>query len=270
MSDTTPRTPAESSVETRAAIRTAAWGLAIYTATRVVAVVLASASMASAVAQAIAAEWGAGRLGVTWSDAHAPPPSSGKMARRAVIGAAAGAIAAAVLLALAAATGAALVEKTEGALPWSLVAVGLVTAGLNAMRDELILHGVTLRALSSVASPLARSLACGVTSAAAALGEPSANVQAVLAHLLLGIALGSLWVRDRGAWMAWGAHTAWLFVVGTLFGGGLADTRVASSSWGGGNAGILGGTAAVVALAPIAIVALSLVRRVGSTPKDGG
>lgn len=269
MSDT-PRTLAESRVETRAAARTAAWGLAIYTATRFIAIVLASASMASSVAQAIAAEWGAGRLGVTWSDAHAPPPSSGQMAKRAAIGAAAGAIAAAVLLLIAWTTHAALVEKTQGALPWSLVAVGLVTAGLNAMRDELLLHGVTMRALSSVGSPVARSLACGITSAAAALGDPTATVRTAIAHLLLGTALGSLWVRDRGAWMAWGAHTAWLFVVGTLFGGGLAEMRVASSSWGGANAGILGGTVAIVALAPIAIVALSLVRRVGSKPQDGG
>lgn len=257
-------------METRAAARTAAWGLAIYAATRVIAIVLASASMASSVAQAIAAEWGAGRVGVTWSDAHAPPPSSGQMARRAAIGAAAGAIAAALLLSFAWATRAALVETAQGPLPWSLLVVGLITAALNAMRDELVLHGVTLRALASVSSPVARSLACGVTSAAAALGEPTATVPMAVASLLFGTALGSLWVRDRGAWMPWGAHTAWLFVVGTVFGGGYADTRVASSSWGGANAGILGGTAAVVALAPIAIVALYLVRRVGSKPQDGG
>lgn len=269
MSDT-PRTPAESRAETAAAVRTAAWGLAIYTATRFIAIALASASMASSVAQAIAAEWGAGRLGVTWSDAHAPPPSSGRMARRAAIGAGVGAVAAAVVLVFGWATRAALIERTQGSLSWSLVAVGLVTAALDAMRDELVLHGVTLRALVSVESPIARSLACGVTSAAAALGDPTSTIATALAAFAFGTLLGTLWVRDRGAWMAWGAHAAWRFVIGTLFGGALTELRVASSSWGGGNAGIVGGTAAVVALAPIAIVALSLVRRVGSKPRDGG
>lgn len=257
-------------METKAAVRTAAMGLGVYGAARILGIVFASASMASSVGQAIVAEWGAGRLGVTWSDAHAPPPSTGRMAKRALVGAGIGAATAMVVVALAWATRGALVEATAGGVPWSLVVVGLVTSGLHAMRDELVLHGITLRALTSVGSPVARALACGLTSAGAALGDPSATPRSVAVQLLLGVVLGALWVKDRGAWMAWGAHTAWLFVIGTLLGGGIADMRVATSSWGGGDAGITGGTAALIALAPLAIVALALVRQVGSRPHDGG
>jgi hypothetical protein len=254
--------------------RVAAWGLALYTLTRIIGVVFASASMASAVGQAIAAEWGAGRLGVTWSDPHEKLPTTRQIARRALLGAACGVGAAAALVIFAAATRAALVEKIDGSTPWSLVALGLVTAALMAMRDELLLHGITLRALAPLRSPVARSLACGVTSAAAALGDPTATWRLAMVHFLVGTALGALWVRDRGAWMAWGAHAAWLFVVGTVFGGGVAQTRVADTPWGGSDAGILGGSAAVLVLVPITLVALSLVRRdgsrVGSRASDGG
>lgn len=258
---TPPLTPAESRDATRTAARTAAWGLAIYLLTRIIGVVFASASMATAVGQAIAAEWGAGRVGVAWSDPHERLPTAGQMARRAVIGAAIGAAAAGVVALFAWATRAVLVEKVDGPVAGSLVAVGLVTAALTAMRDELILHGITLRAISSVGSPVARALACGVTSAAAALGDVGPTPRTVVSHFLLGTVFGALWVRDRGAWMPWGAHAAWLFVSGTLLGGGVAEMRVATSSWGGNDAGILGGTAAILALAPVAMAALAFARR---------
>lgn len=252
--------PTESRVETKAAVRIAAWGLAIHAATRLIGIVAASTSMAALVAQAVAAEYGAGRLGVAWSDPLQPLPSAGQMTRRALIGAAFGTGAAALLAVNAGATHAAIFEKAA-APSWSLVAIGLVTSGLLAMRDELLLHGITLRALSSVESNVARSLACGVTSAAAALGDPTTTPKLAIVHLLLGTALGTLWLRDRGAWMAWGAHVAWLFVLGPILGGGVLQMKTAVTPWGGGEAGILGGTVAVVALAPIAILALSRVRK---------
>jgi hypothetical protein len=254
-----PLSQAQSQVETRAAVRTAAWGLVLYTATRLIGMVAASTSMAAAVAQAVAAEYGAGRLGVAWSDPLQPLPNAGQMARRASIGAALGAGAAAVLALLAFATRAAIFDKPEST-SWSIIAVGLVTAALTAMRDELLLHGVTLRALSSVEAAIPRALACGVTSAAASLGEPTTTPILAGAHFLLGTAFGSLWVRDRGAWMPWGAHFAFLFVTGTILGGGAFQMRNAMNAWGGSEAGILGGTVALVALGPVALFALGRIR----------
>lgn len=264
---------AESQVETKAAVRTAAWGLVIYTATRLIGMVAASTSMAAAVAQAVAAEYGAGRLGVAWSNPLEPLPSAGLMTRRASIGAAQGAGAAAAIVLLAWATRAAIFEKPE-ATSSSIIAIGLVTAALTAMRDELLLHGVTLRALSSVESPIARALACGVTSAAAALGDPTTTPRFAIAQFLLGTSFGTLWLRDRGAWMPWGAHLAFLFVTGTFFGGGAMTMRNAANAWGGAEAGLLGGTVALVALGPIAFAALARVRglrrRNSPDSKDSG
>ena len=264
---------AESQVETKAAGRAAAWGLVIYTATRLIGMVAASTSMAAAVAQAVAAEYGAGRLGVAWSDPLQPLPTPGQMTRRAAIGAAFGAGAATVVVLLAWATHAAIFDKPEST-SISLIAVGIVTAGLTAMRDELLLHGVTLRALSSVESPIARALACGVTSAAAALGDATTTPRLAISHFLLGTAFGTLWLRDRGAWMPWGAHLGFLFFTGTVFGGGATTMRNALNAWGGAEAGILGGTVALVALFPIAFAALARVRglsrRNSPESKDSG
>ena len=72
----------------------------------------------------------------------------------------------------------------------------------------------------------------------------------------LGIVFGALWVRDRGAWAAWGAHTAWLFATSGLMQGGLFEAHVAANPWGGAEHGPLGGHAAVIALLPLVVGAL--------------
>jgi len=254
-----PLSPAESRAATSSAMRVAAWGLAVYAGTRLSALLFESAAMPSAVAQAVLAEWGVGRLGVAWSDPKAPVPTGGAIVRRAAIGLAVGAVTGALVVAFLASTRAVLLEPVTPQV--SPFAVAFVTAGLYAMRDELLLHGLALRVLVSVESTWPKVLACGLTSAAAALGDPSASPRAVVVQALLGIVFGALWVRDRGAWPAWGAHTAWLFTTSALMQGGFFEARVASSSWGGGSAGPLGGTAAIVALLPIVAGAVAGITR---------
>lgn len=250
-----PLSSAESRAAASSAWRVAAWGLGIYAATRVAAVVLETASMPSAVAQAVVAEWGVGRLGVAWSDPTAPVPTAGIIARRAGIGAAVGVVAAAVVVGFLATTRAVVLDRASPAI--STVVVALVTAGLYAMRDELLLHGLVLRTLVTVEAPIAKVLACGVTSAAAAYGEVGAAAPSAIAvQGLLGIIFGALWVRDRGAWPAWGAHATWLFATSALMQGGIFEAHVASTAWGGADYGPLGGRAAVVALLPLAMGAL--------------
>jgi hypothetical protein len=164
-------------------------------------------------------------------------------------------VAAVVVVTFLATTRAILLDRTSGAA--SATVVGLVSAGLFAMRDELLLHGLVLRALITVESPVARVLACGLTSAAAAFGDSAtATPSAVAMQGLLGIVFGALWVRDRGAWVAWGAHTAWLFATGALLQGGVSEAHVAMNPWGGAEVGPFGGHAAVVALLPLALGAL--------------
>jgi hypothetical protein len=250
-----PLSPAESRAAAASAWRVAAWGIAVYAATRIASLLLANLSMASAVAQAVMAEWGAGRVGVAWSDPTQPVPTTGAILRRAGIGAAIGLVAAGAVVGFLASTNAVLLERAQPAL--APVVVALVTAGLYAMRDELLLHGIAIRALASVESPITKVLACGLTSAAAAYGEIGATApRAAVVQGLLGIIFGALWVRDRGAWAAWGAHTGWLFTTSALMQGGIFESHVASSTWGGGDAGPLGGTAAIVGLLPLAVGAL--------------
>ncbi len=251
---TKPFSPAESRAAAGSAWRVAAWGIAIFGAARLAAIVLETASLPAAVAQAVIAEWGVGRLGVAWSDPTAPLPAAGVIARRAGIGVVVGVVAAAIVVGFLATTGAVVLDRASPAA--SAVLVALVTAGLYAMRDELLLHGLVLRTLVTVESPLPKVLACGLTSAAAAYGDAGAGPSAVAVQGLLGLVFGALWVRDRGAWPAWGAHTAWLFATSAFMQGGLFEAHVAGNAWGGGDAGPLGGRAAVVALLPLAVGAL--------------
>ncbi|MBX3187376.1 MAG: CPBP family intramembrane metalloprotease [Labilithrix sp.] len=248
-----------SSAESRAAAkdaqRVAFWGLALFGGARLLGVVLDALPLPSAVAQAVAAEWGAGRLGVAWSDPKEKAPTSREMAKRAGLGAAVGLVATGMVVAFLASTRAIVLHRVTLAV--EPFAVALLTAGLYAMRDELLLHGIAMRALVSLDVPWLKALACGVTSAAAASGEPAAAPRAVVVTGLLGIVFGALWVRDRGAWAAWGAHTAWLFGTGALMQGGAFDAHVAMNAWGGGNAGPLGGDAAIVALLPLAVGAIA-------------
>jgi len=250
-----PLSRAESRAAATSAWKIAAWGLVVYAATRLGAVILENASLLSAVGQAVAAEWGVGRLGVAWSDPLAPVPEAGAIARRAGVGVGVGVVAAVVVVAFMVTTRAVVLDRTSPML--GTVAVALVTAGLFAMRDELLLHGLVLRALVTVPAPLPRVLACGLTSAAAAYGELGVMApSAVAVQGLLGIVFGAIWVRDRGAWAAWGAHAAWLFATSALMQGGLFEAHVAASRWGGAELGPLGGQAALIALMPLAAGAL--------------
>ena len=251
-----PLSPAESRAAAASAWRVAFWGIGRYALARLAALLLQSMSMPAAVAQAVIAEWGVGRLGVAWSDPAQPVPTTGAIARRAGIGAGVGVIAAAVVVGFLATTHAVILERTTPAA--SAIIVAIITAGFYAMRDELLLHGLVMRALVTVDVPILKVLACGLTSAAAAYGElGAAEPLPIAVQGLLGIVFGSLWVRDRGAWPAWGAHTAWLFTTSLLMQGGLFEARVFAGTWGGGDAGPLGGTAAVIALLPLAAGALA-------------
>lgn len=243
--------------------KVAAWGLVTYAGTRVAALLLESASMAAAVAAAVIAEWGAGRLGVSWSDPEEPSPPAAAMVKRALAGAAIGAGVAGSTSIFLANTRA--LELARTAPSGAAIAIGLVIAGLISMRDELLLHGVLLRATIGVRAALPRVVACAITSGAAAYGD-GATARGVAVQAMLGLVLGALWVRDRGAWLAWGASTAWLFATGMLLSGGVFDAHVARTSWGGGDAGPLAGSAAVVALLPFATGTLVWAARAGRAP----
>ncbi len=243
---------------------TAAAGLAIYALTKVAAALLAQLAMAAFVAQAVIADWGLGRVGVTWSDPAGPEPTAGTISRRAGVGAGVGAAIALLLTSMLALTGGALFPR--GDAPGLAIAYGLVSAGFLAMRDELLLRGLPLRVVHRIDARPAKLVACAVTSAAAALSAPDANVRTVSVAALLGAVSGALWLRDRGAWQAWGATAALNFATSTLLQGVVFDARVARNPWGGADSGLLGGWAAVAAVLPFALAAVAWAARPAPPP----
>jgi hypothetical protein len=254
----------------RGVLSVAAWGLVLYAGCRVIEIFLAAQSMAGAVGQAVLVEWGSSRLGVAWTDPKTPTTTA-VIARRVAIGAAVGfGIAGVVLAILAVSRGASIASVSS--IEASVLAIGFVTTALTAWRDELLHHGIVLRALDAngangsfggdrTRADVGKILACGLTSAGAALGRSDVTARSVVVAAALGIVFGAIWLRDRGAWQPWAAHTAFRYTTGTLLAGGFVHTKVGADSWAGGDAGMLGGTAAVIALLPVAALALALTTR---------
>lgn len=254
-----------------------AYGLLLFLGCRLLEIFLEAQATASAVGQAVLVEWASSRLGVAWTD-PATAQTKAEVVRRAGIGLAVGAGAAASLvLVLIASRGASFESVPNVAV--SMIVIGLITAGLHAWRDELLLHGIVLRALglfdpgdrSGRPHDLLRVVACGVTSAGAALGRSDVSARTVVVATVLGMLFGALWVRDRGAWMPWAAHAAFRFTTDTLIAGGITQIRPVAGTWSGGDSGLFSGTAAMVALAPVALLAVGLVvRRISPDPARVG
>jgi hypothetical protein len=240
------RDPA-SAATVRDAGRVVGWGLGLWGAAQVAMAVLSRNATAMVAVQAVIAEWGAGRLGLAWSDPLAPVPTWSALAGRTGIGAAAGAAAAGLVAAVALATGGA---ATAGGAPVvATLAVGLVVAVLTAVRDELLLRGVVLRATRGLLPTWAALIACGGAAAAARFGRDGVLGLALAVEVLRGVALGAVWVRDRGAWMAVGANAVWGWVLGSVLHGGLVDVRFATEADAGLPAVVAAAIAAAAALA---------------------
>ncbi len=258
---------------TRDLVRVAAFTLGLFALVQAIGSLLAQHRAAAASAQAFAAEWGAGRLGLAWSDPMAPPPNARASARRALYGCAVGLAAAAATLAFAAATRAVLVDLRAPAA--ADIASGALVALLASVRDELVLRGLVLRAARHAMSPRARVAVCAAVAACARLGQvdggsqgtlfgsgSSATAASVACAALAAVPLSLLWLRERGAWSACGAHAAWTFGTTTVA-GSVLDARWAQSLWGGrgGALGLEGSLAAVVLLGCVAAVTVALGER---------
>jgi hypothetical protein len=176
--------------------------------------------------QAVIALWAAERMGIAWTD----PPARGSVAVRVVVRAARGALlgslAAALVVLIAAATQRPALERSPPSM--ELLAVGLLVASLAAVRDELLLRGAIVRLTRDALPPWGLVLLCGAASAAARFGTSGVAGVALAIETLRGMALAGVWIRDRGAWMACAANTAWALVLGPAVHGGLLDVRFAA------------------------------------------
>lgn len=244
--------------------RVVGWGLVFWGAAQLAGAVFSNNATAVVAVQAALAEWGAGRVGLTWSDPLAAIPSGKAIARRAGLGAAMGAGAAALVVVLALATKNAVTATASPAL--GSLAVGLVVSVLASVRDELFFRGLVLRATRGLLPAWASLAACGVAAAAARFGAEGTLDLSVVVEGLRGVALGGVWIRDRGAWMAVGASAAWSWSLQSVVHGGLLDVRFATEADGGiPGLAVLGAAAvAAVVIAVRTTGAPSLARRGGS------
>jgi hypothetical protein len=241
-----------------ATARAALGGTLVYAAARFAGAYLDQYAVAAAVVQAVIAEYGAGRLGISWSDPLAPVPQTKDVARRALRGAGMGLAAALVALGVALGTKAAALAPNRPDVTVALV--NLIPPLALAARDELLLRGVVLRVVPGQTPSWMKLVACGLASAAATYGEGLTVTPALLAAGLGGVAYGALWLKDRGAWLAWGAHAAFLWASSTLARGALVDVRAAPNAWGGGDMWLGAGWSAVVAIAIVCAGALLVTR----------
>jgi hypothetical protein len=259
----------DASATLRDSAKVIGWGLVLYGAVALVGAKLSATSVGSLAVQMVVAEWGAGRLAVAWSDPLRDPPKLAAVARRIGQGAAMGLFAASLVVLFALSTHA-LSAHPNNAEP-SQVGIGLFTAALCAARDELLLRGIPLRAFRHACPTVGLLLVCGGAGAAAEYGVLAAAGDVhgvrVLVAGLLGVVFAALWIKDRGGWVAFGAHTAWTVATGGLIRGGLFDLRSSLGAWGGGDAGFLGSLAVALALVPVATYASVRMAVVHRPPK---
>ncbi len=243
--------------KTRAAARIAGWTVGLQTLVSTLGALLVQHRAGSMVVQALVAEWGAGRLGVAWSDPTAPAPSTRDVAGRAGVGALLGVCAAVATLGLAWTTRAVAFEACT-IVPSGLI-MGVFVALLVAVRDELLLRGLILRAFRHAVPPPLQIVVCGAVAAAARVGQltdtrlasfvttPAGTASLAIASLG-GVCFATLWLRERGAWTACGAHAAWTVATTTAISGRGRDARFRATPWGGGTEGFDASLAVVTAL----------------------
>ena len=72
---TEERAPDRARDAVRDVTRVVLWGLVFYAAVQLAGAWLVKSKLGAVAVQAALAEWGAGRVGVVWTDANAPPPN---------------------------------------------------------------------------------------------------------------------------------------------------------------------------------------------------
>jgi hypothetical protein len=205
------------------AAKVATTGLLFWGGAQLASTVLERSETAAVAVQAAIAEWGAGMTGIARSDPLRPAPSRRAILRRVAYGLALGLGVSGIIVGAAIATRAATVA--QGSPSIGMLAIGLLVGGLAAVRDELLLRGFVLRAMRGLIGTSLAIAVCGGAAAAARLGLDGAVTSAVLVEALRGVALGVIWVHDRGAWMAVAANAGWTWALGPLTHGAVFDLR---------------------------------------------
>ena len=251
--------PEERSASIKAAARVGALGGVLYGAVALLGAVLGNMPLAALVSQTVATEWGMGKLGLAWSNPLEREPTAKDIASRLGKGALIGMAPAAVVLEWLHLT------HTCDLFPASFsvtsLLLGLLSAALTSVRDQILLVGLGRRVLIHLDSALPRMLAGGALFAARSYGAGGAAPAEVAASFCLGAFGAAIWQRDGSAYAAVGMNLAWLFTTETLFHGAFVEVRTLPSLLSGGDAGMGHGLAATVVLGACALAGWLAPRR---------
>lgn len=212
---------------TRAGIRDATnvsfWGMAAFAVAQLIAMMFTQNLVGTAAIQSLVAELAAGKVGIAWSDPEAPIPSVSAVATRASRGALAALLVSTLCILSISIRGG---SVGRGTFSISAAALGLLVAGLTAMRDELLFRGVVIRAFKHLLPLPLLFLVCALVGAATRYGNPDATKIEIVAGAALGVIFAAAWISDRGAWLAWGAHAGWTWITSTLARGVIIDAKL--------------------------------------------
>lgn len=226
---------------------------------------LSQRPLAACAVQVAIAEYGAGRMAIAWSPPSAIEPTAAQIGKRIGKGALFG-LCAAIALVLAGILSKTL-EVRAGSFDIAPLLTGFAVAAFTAARDELLLRGIVIRTMQSFTRGWPVLVACAAAAIARGWFDESMTPQSALVTGIGAVALACIWLVDRGAWMAVGAHAAFLFASNVLL-----STRGTDPPWGGGPLGMVGGRTSAIAMGLVGAAAVVWWRRndVSSEETRGG
>lgn len=178
---------------------------------------LQQSALMAVVAGAVIAELGGGKIGVSWNNPAASPPTARSNAQLAASGTAVGLFTAG--LALGIGFGADAIQRESHGRPLLVpLAVGLLEAFFFAVQSEILLRGV-VRVLCKHTEPRAFVPLAVLVALAAAAGRSGPDPVALAAAGSAALALALLWDRAGGALLPIAVHTGLRFVLVTLASG---------------------------------------------------
>ena len=147
----------------------------------------------------------------------------------------------------------------------------LVTVGPTAVGEELWMRGAAFRALARGTHPAFAIAGTGVVFGALHLTNPDASAIAALNVALVGVWFGAMAWKAQSIWPAVGAHLAWNWFEGFVWGQHVSGIKAGCSwltatsqpqFWGGGGFGPEASGLTAVLLAVASVVTLAWPRRV--------
>ena len=217
------------------------YGCGLFGASALAQMALQQSALVAAVAGAVIAELGGGKVGVAWNDPKAAPATASRNVRQGGLAVGLGVLAAAVALGLGLATGT-MHQEMHGRPLLIPLALGLVECFFYAIQTEILQRGLLrvfcMRTEPKLFVPLA--ILVGLAATAGRVGlQPGPLLAAAASSLALALA----WNRAGGALVPICLHTGQRFVLtalasgsglglvgGGLVGGSPLDTGVAAAA----------------------------------------